>query len=335
MPKLRVILRADANKNIGFGHFVRLLGLAQWLSEYFECYFCSYNADSQTGELTEFQCSELAGICGLLPISAGSIDEFNNKFLAEIRLSDCVVLDNYYFTTDFQQIIKSKAHALVCIDDMHVHHFVSDAVITCCPLTKDEFSLEDYTKFLGGLKYSFLREPFYKDVAQKPHRTCLKHFVIAMGGSDPFGLSIKILKMLINIVDELQVKIIAGESVKFDIGDFQNKDTIKIVRHLSANQIADLFAWADMGIFSASTTSIEALSCKLPVAAGWYVDNQKELYKYGVEHGLFHPLGYLLDDSTNIAERLKTVIDNRVNLSPNGIHFQEGRQEVIDLFLSL
>ena len=39
------------------------------------------------------------------------------------------------------------------------------------------------------------------------------------------------------------------------------------------------------------------MACKLPVAAGYYVDNQYEYYNYLKDEHIIYPLGYLRDNS--------------------------------------
>ena len=49
--------------------------------------------------------------------------------------------------------------------------------------------------------------------------------------------------------------------------------------------MADLFCDSDLVICSASSVCIEALACGAKVAAGWYVDNQKEFYDLLISNG--------------------------------------------------
>ena len=101
MKKQRVVLRADADKKTGYGHFIRSLALAGYLKEGFECCFASFNHDLTF--LSRYQLTEILKVCVPFIASGKSLEEFNDDFLAQLHPTDVVVLDNYYFTTEYEQ----------------------------------------------------------------------------------------------------------------------------------------------------------------------------------------------------------------------------------------
>lgn len=328
----KVILRADAGKTIGFGHFVRSLALASYLSDDFECIFCTFNPSLCA--TSEYQLNEIAKVCKFLSIDAKSYEEYDERFLDGLNGDEIVVLDNYYFTTEYQQKIKDKRCRLVCIDDVHDRHFVADAVLTMTPLGKSFFSMEPQTKFLNGINHSFLRKPFldvnvnYRD---KPSFRINK-IVLAMGGADPYGLTNKVLGILNEIDSNFNIDVIAGDTA--EVKQIAN-DCIQIHKRLAAEEIVNIFTKSDIGIFPASTICVEALACRLPIAAGWYVDNQKEFYEYGVENGLFMPLGNFLDSDEEISDRIKSAFGMYACIKTPYLDFNKGKQDIIKLFKSL
>lgn len=326
----RIIFRADAGRDIGYGHFIRSLALASYLSDRFKCEFCTFNQDLL--HPTEYQIEEIKKVCVYHPISAADLEEFNDKFNNIISKEDIVVLDNYYFTEEYQKLIRAKGCKLVCIDDLHNRHFVSDGLITVCPLSSCSFSKEPYTQFLGGLKYSFLRSPFLSvnrkgDTPDKPST-----IVIAIGGADPFRLTEKIIDIIRECPSELTLHVIAGDMVQLEPS---KKDNIIIHRRLTAEEIVGIFSECDLGVFSASTVCVEAMACGLRSAVGWYVDNQKELYEYGVENRLFLPLGNFFDSREKISSRLFDAFENFHTYQSPGISFKDGRKEIETLFSNL
>lgn len=327
--KTKVILRADAGKSIGFGHFVRSLALAAYLADDFDCSFCSFNPSDC--KPSQYQLAEIGKTCSYIPIEADSYEEYDSKFLDILRGDEIVVLDNYYFTTEYQKKIKDKGCRLVCIDDMHDRHFVADAVLTMTPVQKESFSIEPYTRFLNGIEHSFLRKPFL-DVPEERERRDIKRIVMAMGGADPYGLTNKILSIITRINDNLHIDVIAGDTVDVDS---RYEEKVGIHRRLSAEEIVNLFAKSDLGIFPASTICVEALACRLPIAAGWYVDNQKEFYEYGVNEGIFMPLGNFLEPEDVIMQRLVRIFKSELTHSRHKIDFKKGKQDIVGLFKTL
>lgn len=325
----RIVFRADGSAKTGYGHFIRSLALAGYLKDDFDCYFTTYNSVDRIP--TDYQFAEIAKVCDYIPIGGCDIDQANSDFLNELKPDDIVVLDNYYYTTEYQQAIKDKGCKLVCIDDMHDRHMVCDLLMTSCPLQREDFSLEPFTKFAGGIEWAFLREPFLKPNKDRNITENIKRVVIAIGGADPFKLTDKMIKVVSTVLPKVEIHVMVGDTVS--ISEESANMTITHKR-LKAEEIVELFDNSDMGIFPASTVCMEAFSRLLPVAGGYYVDNQREFYEYGVKHNLFSPLGNLLDDSSVILKRFKNVVENDRPL-PAVIDFRRQKEKIIQLFKEL
>lgn len=327
----RVLLRADAGSSIGFGHYVRTCALGGYLCEDFECILVSRNPD--LGLPSDYQ-RELATSSGLtiMEVAAKSRENFDPAFLDLIEADDIVVLDNYYYDTPYMTEVKSRCRALVCIDDMHDRHFPADMVMTFCPLTREQFSMKPEAKFVGGMEWSFLRAPFLKPPMQRNYTgQTPKHIALAMGGADPLGLTNKIVRLLHKIDASLQIDVLAGQTVKID---FEEDARLRVHRQASAEEIADMFDRCDLGIFPASTVCVEAFSRELPVAAGFFVDNQEEIYAYGVKHGWFTPLGDLTKSDDMLMPLLQKALATSLSPAP-AFDFAARRRDIVNLFRKL
>lgn len=254
----RIIFRADAGRGIGYGHFIRSLALADMLKEDFECVL-------YTQEPTEYQIREAAGVCRLEALPAD--DSRFQLFLDVLEGDETVVLDNYFYPTEYQEAIRSKGCTLAVIYDLHDREFSADAVINPC----------------AGPRWAILRKPFLID-AKPPQR---KGCVIAFGGSDQLDLSSKFARKL---APGREVTILAGEMWQGEV-----PDGVRMERSLSAEGVAALLRGAEDVYCSASSICYEALACGARVHAGWYVDNQKEFYATLAAKGLIDPLGDLRD----------------------------------------
>lgn len=326
----RVLLRADAGSSIGFGHFVRSAALAAYLRNEFTCIIATFNPD---GQISEYQKNLVAeSEAQLLPLIAESIEEADRIFLNSVSENDIVVLDNYYFSTQYQSAVRDMAKALVCIDDVHDRHFVADAVMTFCPLTRSDFSLEHYTRFYGGMEWSFLREPFLRPRINRKVWLENPRVVMAMGGADPFRLTDKMIEIVTGVIPDVSLDVIAGQTVEVKTKESKN---VRIWRQLDAERLADLFDAADWGIFPASTVCVEAFSRGLPVAAGYYVANQEEIYAYGVQKNWFAPLGCLLDSPDMIANRVTDALHSSVLKKAPDFDFSGHKTDIINIFKSI
>jgi spore coat polysaccharide biosynthesis predicted glycosyltransferase SpsG len=276
--KKRILFRADAGAEIGYGHFIRTLALADMLKEDFECVF-------YTQAPTEYQRKECEKVCPLVELPA---DETRfQSFLDVLRGDEIVVLDNYFFTTEYQNAIKNKGCKLVCIDDMHNKHYVADAVVNHGPVTEDEFDIDPCTKLYLGDGYKLLRKPFLQPLSDKQRDNIA---IVNLGGADPFKLTDKVVSLLLRAGTPYHVLVILGDSVYLSV---ENREKVKVRSRLSAEQMAELFETSAFGILPASTVSIEAGSRGLPLLTGYQVDNQEEGYRDSAKKGLFIPLGNL------------------------------------------
>ena len=282
MSKRKIYFRADAGADIGYGHFIRSLALADMLRENFNCVFTTLSP-------TSYQLQEMNKVCEYIPL-VGLKNQFEN-FLSLLNGDEIVVLDNYYYDTSFQKQIKEKGCKLICIDDIHTRHFYCDVIFCPDPCHPADYSAEPFTEIYCGMEWAFLRKPFINNVRLRNSDTIDK-VVVALGGADPYGLTDRVLGVLTD--KPLEVSVIAGDTVVVD-PVYQKR--VKVDRRVSAEEIVRLFNEADLGIFSASTICNEALACKLPVAAGYYVDNQYEYYNYLKDEHIIYPLGYLRDNS--------------------------------------
>ena len=276
--KRKILFRADAGQRIGYGHFIRTLALADMLKDDFDCVF-------YTQEPSKYQKREMAVVCPFRELPAN--DSRFDIFLNQLEGDEIVVLDNYFYTTDYQRQIKSKGCKLVCIDDMHDKHYVADAIINHGPVSPEDFDCEPYTKLALGSDYVLLRKPFLQPIRKK-HRN--NNVVVNFGGADPLCLTDKVISLLIQTKVPYEIVTILGDKTYLSE---ENRKYVRILKNLTAQQMADLFESSAFGILPASTVSMEAMSRGLPIMIGYFVDNQKQGYKKNTENGIFIPLGDL------------------------------------------
>lgn len=276
--------------------------MAGYLRHDFDCHIYSWNADGTPPSVwMESQARDNGAT--LIPLSGKTIDEANADFTARLDATTqrvVTILDNYYFDTDYQRSVRSRSRALICLDDVHDRHFAADYVISFCPLDREFFSLEPYTRLFTGFQWSFLREPFFAKLP--PAGMPRESLVMAIGGADPEGLTEPILRAVRDALPDVPLEVIAGETVRLS-SEVDAMPRVIVHRRLDATQMVDVMDRAKMGLFPASTICMEAFSRKLPVAAGFFTGNQLDVYAAGVRRNLFIPLGDLHDPDINALVR--------------------------------
>ena len=284
----KVYFRADAGAGIGYGHFIRSLALADMLKSDFECVIF-------TQEPSPYQIAEADKVCPLVLLPA---DESRfERFLEYLTGAEIVVLDNYFYTTEYQQQIKDKGCKLVCIDDIHDRRFVADVVINHGMVPAEEYDVADYTQVFTSPKYALLRSPFLQ---QQPIAKRSGSWVVTIGGLDEPNITTLAVKTL-QETGVTDITAIVGDGFKHR--QVLEETGVKILSRLTAQQMAETFAAAENVLCCASTVCYEALSQGCRVYAGWYVDNQLEIYEGLTKNHYIVPIGELVELKSNLLLR--------------------------------
>ncbi|MBQ8779836.1 MAG: UDP-2,4-diacetamido-2,4,6-trideoxy-beta-L-altropyranose hydrolase [Alistipes sp.] len=292
--KRKIFFRADASATIGYGHFVRTLALADMLKDDFDCTFFTQTP-------TDYQIAEVDKVCKLvaLPADDSKFDVFLDYLIGE----EIVVLDNYFFTTDYQRQIKARGCKLVCIDDIHDKHYVADIVINHAIGDKSVFSVEPYTQLCLGLEWSLLRKPFLQPMNFDNKES--GHWFIAFGGSDYHNLTQKYVDLIQSNDAVKKISVVVGDAYKYR-DTLKGCEKVNIYSNLSAADMAILMQRCEYAIVPCSSICIEAISQRCKIFAGYYVDNQVEFYYKLLEDNYIEPLGNLVTNDLNFLSISKT-----------------------------
>lgn len=296
--KRKIFLRADANSEIGYGHFMRTLALAEVLAMNYDCVFATQSP-------TAFQKACLKDVCGLIELPS---DETRFQLFANIvKEGDIVVLDNYFYDFEYENLLRSKGASVVLIDNLHMRHSCADAIIGfSMGLKLEDYSVESYTKLYLGPNYSLLRRPFLEQLKRK-HPALKKNnkykIVVSFGGADCYGIAASIANILesSNLVSSITV-IGNNSEALFD------SSKIELKSQLSANEMRDVFVSRDIAVLPTSTTTLEAFACGIPVIGGYFVDNQVNSYNQYVRANAIIGCGDLRVRSNQM--KVKSIIES-------------------------
>lgn len=325
--KRKVVFRADGSSQIGLGHFIRSLALAEMLKDDFYCVFVSQAPNS-------FQIDEINEVCPERIDIPNDEDHFN-FFLNLLKGDEIVVLDNYYFTTEYQIKIKSKGCKLVCIDDLFDKNFVADLIINHAPsVSPSHYKAEPYTQYAIGLEYALLRSVFLAQARKKRVVKNIDTLLICFGGSDQKNYTLKTLRVAIQFEQIKKIIVIVGNyySITKSFTNIVEGDSrIEVRKNLRGFQMLGSMLETHLAIVPSSGILLEAISAGCIAITGITVENQKFI------HSNFINFSNVFDASIFSSSSIKNSITSALNYNKKTPLLIDGNSNtrIVKLFLQL
>lgn len=307
-----LLFRADGDAQIGMGHVMRCLALANMLQGEYAMQFAITEPTSTVRELIE-----AAGLSvNVLPKS-----DPTSTFLATIQPNQIVVVDGYSFDQSFQQSVRNRAKKLVFIDDLLTGHQVADVVINHAGgVTEADYEAERHTQFCLGPHYALLRPEFLRAGGFGTPPADGPVFV-SLGGADPNNTSLTVLEAIRQVDATLPVHIVLGpfHPDRASIDAFRSQlPNLTILQNLNASQMVDELAACRLAITACSTIAYEVCAINRPLIAIVTADNQDRLAQFLSEEKLALSVNF-----PTLLTRLTPVLglDQMVKLSIQGFQF--------------
>jgi len=268
---MKVFIRADANLNIGTGHIMRCLSLADAFQERgVVCVFVS--AEPYMRPLIQergYEClvlgTEYDHMDGELPALLP---------LLERQQPFCVVLDSYFVTPDYMQGIRSKV-PVVYIDDLNAFDYPADIVVNYS-LYAGKTAYPPNKGYLLGPRYAPLRKQF-QGLTPRAAKEQVKEILFSTGGTDPYHVASQCAEYLREHppASDVAYHFILG-AMNQDAEQIKRlaKDAPYIMPHEQVTDMCGLMLRCDAAVSAAGTTLYELCACGLPTVTYILADNQ-------------------------------------------------------------
>lgn len=317
---MQIVFRTDASVQIGTGHVMRCLTLADALRS--EGADCTFICRGQTGHLVDLinerghQVMMLA-VSDSLPTNAShenlahaawlgtdwATDANDSQQAIGSRTVDWLVVDHYSLDHRWEKDMRPFTQKIMVIDDL------ADRVHDCDLLLDQNLgrSVEDYrslvpdhAKSLIGPRYALLRPEFtamrQMSLARRQDPQ-LKHLLITLGGVDKDNLTGEVLQTLriCQLPINLRITVVMGphapwlENVQAIAAAMPRPTQVKV----SVRDMASLMTDSDLVIGAAGGTAWECCSLGLPSFVITAAENQR-----GTAHALKKSGAAVLIDST-------------------------------------
>jgi UDP-2,4-diacetamido-2,4,6-trideoxy-beta-L-altropyranose hydrolase len=295
MTGLRIAFRTDANNEIGTGHFMRCLTLAEELKKYgFEIKFVSRGMPIHLQQM--LQMSNI-NLCKLTRTSY--VDESeklrHSNWLKTSQIQDAIeteevlgaskmdwlIVDHYALDYRWEGHLRSTASKILVIDDL------ADRKHDCDLLVDQNFYVNKKQRYQGkvpakcqmllGPEFALLRNEFReKRNFLRVRSGEIKNILISFGGIDSKNFTAPAIKAISKLNWNVVVNVVIGKN-------HPNLQEIQILCksfrfecHIQSTKIAELMDQADIAIGAGGISLWERLCIGLPSICIVAAENQKE-----------------------------------------------------------
>ncbi|WP_179051282.1 UDP-2,4-diacetamido-2,4,6-trideoxy-beta-L-altropyranose hydrolase [Nostoc sp. TCL26-01] len=329
---MNLLFRVDVSTQIGTGHLMRCLALAQaWQDAGGKAVFVMANIVPVLEKRLISEGIEILKITNQLATK----DAETTAMLVNKFNSDWLVIDGYHFDDEYQKIIKSVGLKILFIDDYgHVNHYYADIVLNQ-NISADGglyTNREPYTQLLLGTRYTLLRREFWQWQGwQRINPSIASKILITMGGADIDNVTLKVIQGLQLLSDyPLEVLVVIGGSNPHYDQLKSAAEASKFPIRLENNVInmPELIAWADLAITAGGSTCWELAFMGLPSLIIILAENQQAIaqklhsLKAAINLGWYHDIS--ADEIALAVNQLSQDIHRRLAMSKSSQSLVDG-----------
>jgi UDP-2,4-diacetamido-2,4,6-trideoxy-beta-L-altropyranose hydrolase len=295
---MKVAFRTDASNQMGTGHFMRCLTLAEALKKQgADIRFISRNLPVHLSDMLNTKGIELT------PLSANdleaSIDELahaswlgasqtqDSKATIQAlsdQVWDWLVVDHYALDFRWENALRQSVKNIMSIDDL------ADRNHDCDILLDQNYYTDMQTRYSGkvpaksqllfGPRYALLREEFLTLREQVKIRTGdVKKILVFFGGIDAENYTFQTIEVLSEINSEFKVDVVIGAQHPFKSQIEASCSKKGFFCHVQTPHMAKLMADADLAIGAGGSASWERCCLGLPSLLIAIADNQIAIAK--------------------------------------------------------
>lgn len=303
-----IVFRVDASDQIGLGHMMRCIALAEALLAYKQKIVFAVNQKTKT------QFGKRLKAFGDTQIVPATISHHQEaawlKVLCDSLASRALVLDGYQFERGYRRELSASNVPLILFDDMNNSgELYADMVINGAG-SADTLG---YTKTAANAvlclkdNYRVLRSEFSKHPEVSwPQRQGL---CIVMGGSDPANLTLPLLTSLLESGFSAPVTVVTGAAYPHvqAMNEFLSCHATFLgtrLTHLhNCENMAQVFSHARLVISAAGSSQFELAACNTPAILLVIADNQIKATVHAEQQGWCQALDMRAEGAVEVVTR--------------------------------
>lgn len=331
------VFRVDASLEIGTGHVMRCLTLADELkTKGYRCLFITRpHSGHMAGAITRrgHEVSLLSkSINDFLKSSddvaqaawlRGSWENDAHETIETLvgTIPNWLVVDHYAIDQRWQKLLRSHVEKIIVIDDLADRELDCDLLLDQT-LGRKESDYHDQVnkgcRMLMGSRYALLRPEFLElrqqAITRRKAFDGVKRILVSMGGTDPHNVTAVVLDALLQLglPTETTIDVVLGEYATHfkEIKEQSNKHSLEISVSKNVNDLAMRMLGADLAIGASGSTSWERCCLGLPALTISVAENQKIIAREIAKAGASIHLGDLrLVTSATIRNIVQSLIE--------------------------
>lgn len=266
-----VIFRADAHRQMGTGHIMRCIALAQALeARGGKAVFVSWQGGGKA-------MSERLHAEGFTvePFGAGPTSDDNLIHVghtAHKYSARWIVVDGYHLDANYQRELKKMGLSVLALDDTaDAAEYTADIILNGNAYAADlPYPKTSPPRWLLGPDYTPLRREFTSWRGWRRETPAQAHKVlVTFGGSDPLNLTALAIDALRDSPYDVRV-IMGGASLETEPTPAPNLTFLRAV-----TDMPEQIAWADLAVAACGSTSWEFALLGLPAVSVVVAENQR------------------------------------------------------------
>ena len=285
---MNIVFRVDSSKNIGSGHLIRCITLANELCK--KKHSVTFICRALPGNLINL--AEQKHLVRILPlIKTLQFDDFYLDWLGSTQDQDAkqtienmpnnvdlLVVDSYALSEFWHKKLRKYTRKIMVIDDLSDRNFDCDILLNQnLGANKGDYQgkvLNNCTLLLG-CEYALLRPEFAQmrstALEKRKNTKNIKNILISMGGSDNQNLTYNVLQNISNIFN---IVVVLGQNSPHNemIKTYSQDKNVEVI--IGASNMAELMLNADLAIGTGGSTSWERCCLGLPTLLFIVADNQ-------------------------------------------------------------
>lgn len=275
---MRLVIRADATTEIGGGHVMRTLALAQeWIAQGGEATFLGNVKSRFLQQRIRSSGANLEQVAPLPP------REDVARVVRSLRYCDgpaWCALDGYHFDAAYQEQLQEGGARVLVLDDHRDQQRFFAHVLVNQNLGAEKLSYDaPGAVLLLGSRYGLLRDEFLALGRGEPRKGAVQRILVTLGAGDPENVTETVLEgIACGNLAQVEVRAVVGplNPNRRRLERLTEARALR-ARLVQGSRMAELIRWCDFAVSAAGSTCWELCYAAVPFVTVVIAENQRHI----------------------------------------------------------